>query len=167
MSHMNRLSLVLFSALLVASILHFLNTVAGLPERVAIHFGTNGAADGWIDRESYRFLFLLVLALLPLLLVWLMAGLPRLTNGKGQIPNCEYWFAQERRQETERFLIAHACWLGCLTVAVVYGAHISIARANAISPPVLASNRFTTMVVVYLCGLVWWTTTYLRHFRRS
>jgi uncharacterized membrane protein len=163
---MNRPSLVLFSALLVASAFHVFSTIGELPERVAIHFGTNGAADDWTNRESYRFLILSLLTLLPLLLVWLMAGLPRLTNGKGQIPNCEYWFAQERRQDTERFLIAHACWLGCLTVAVVYGTHISIARANAISPPVLASNRFTTMVVVYLCGLVWWTTTYLRHFRR-
>jgi hypothetical protein len=163
---MNRLSLVLFSALLVASTFHVFNTVGDLPERVAIHFRTDGVADGWINRENYRFLMSSLLVLLPLLLVWLMAGLPRLTNGKGQIPNCEYWFAQERRQQTERFLINHACWLGCLTVAVVYGTHISIARANAISPPALASGRFTTMVVVYLCGLVWWTTAYLRHFRR-
>ena len=100
-------------------------------------------------------------------LFWLVAGLPRYTNGKGQIPNCEYWFAQERRHLTESFLISHACWLGCLTVAVVYGIHISILRANAITPPVLATDRLITMVVVYLCGLVWWTAAFLRHFQSS
>jgi hypothetical protein len=87
-------------------------------------------------------------------------------NGRGQIPNSEYWFAQERRRETESFLIDHAFWLGCMTLAVVYGIHISIVRANAVTPPVLAVDRFTAIVVMYLCGLVWWLATFLRHFKR-
>src|SRR5947207_15149655 len=53
-----------------------------------------------------------------------MAGLPRFTKGRGQIPDCEYWFAVNRQRQTEVFLLQHACWLGTLTVAVVYGIHI-------------------------------------------
>ena len=102
----------------------------------------------------------------PSLLVWLLAGLPRVTNGRGQIPNAEYWFEQERRQTTQNFLINHASWLGIMTVAVVYGIHLTIVRSNAMSPPVLAIDRFITMVVIYLCGLVWWLIAFLRHFQR-
>ena len=125
----------------------------------------NGVADGWTSREEYRLFMLLFLIGLPSLLVWLMAGLPRLTNGKGQIPNCEYWFAQERRHKTERFLISHACWLGIMTIAIVYGIHVSIERANAVIPPVLAMDRFIAMVVIYLVGLAWWLYAFLNHFR--
>jgi uncharacterized membrane protein len=158
--------LVLLAAFIVVAAFFAFNSIGELPERVATHFTTSGVADGWTKREDYRLFILLSLIGLPSLLVWLMAGLPRLTNGTGQIPNSEYWFAQERRHATERFLISHAFWLGCMTVAIVYGVHISILRANATVPPVLATGRFFTMVVVYLLGLVWWLATFLRHFQR-
>jgi hypothetical protein len=29
----------------------------------------------------------------------------------------------------------------------------------------LATDRFITMVVIYLCGLAWWLTAFLRHFQ--
>ena len=164
---MPRLSLLLLLALLVVSTFFALNSVEDLPEKVATHFSASGVADAWTNRDHYRLFILLLLVGLPSLLTLVVAGLPRYTNGKGQIPNCEYWFAQERRHLTESFLIGHACWLGCLTVAVVFGVHISILRANAITSPVLATDRLVTMLVVYLCGLVWWTTTFLRHFQRA
>ena len=163
---MPRLSLLLFLALLLVSTIFAFNSVKVLPEHVATHFNANGAADAWTNRDQYRFFILLLLVGLPSLLVLVMAGLPRYTNGKGQIPNSEYWFAQEQRQLTESFLIGHAGWLGCLTVAVIYGIHILILNANAMIPPVLAIDRLITMLVVYLCGLVWWTAAFLRHFQR-
>ena len=164
MGHIHQLAL-LATFIGVAAFFAF-SSVGGLPERVATHFTTSGVADGWTSREDYRLFILLSLTALPSLLVWLMAGLPRLTNGKGQIPNSEHWFAPERRHATESFLIRHAFWLGCMTVAVVYGIHMFILRANATTPPVLATDRFFTMVVVYLLGLVWWLVSFLRHFQR-
>ena len=165
MGSMNRL--VLFAVFLVVAAYFTLNSIGGLPEKVAIHFTADGVANGWTSRENYRVFILSFLIGLPSLLFWLMAGLPRLTNGNGQIPNRDYWFAQERRHATESFLIAHAFWLGCMTVAIVYGMHIAIVRANAITPPVLATDRLVTMVVVYLFGLGWWFATFLRHFQRT
>jgi hypothetical protein len=52
-----------------------------------------------------------------------------------------------------------------MTVAIVYAMHLAIVRANATSPPTLATDRFITMVVIYLCGLAWWLTAFLRHFQ--
>lgn len=143
------------------------NSIAGLPESIAIHFDTNGSADNWIDRDTYRVFALLTLVTLPLLLVWLMAGLPRLTKGRGQVPDCEYWFADNRRQQTEAFLLQHACWLGTITVAVVYGVHILIVRANGAHPPTLDSDRALAIAFMFLVGLAWWTASFFRHFRRG
>jgi uncharacterized membrane protein len=164
MGYQNRL--LLFATLLVVAAFFALRSIGELPERVAVHFGMDGAADGWMSREGYRFLILFGLVALPSLLVWAMAGLPRLTKGSGQIPNSEYWFAPERRHTTESFLLSHACWLGCMTVAIAYGFHVLILRANAISPPLLATDRFIVMLLVYLFGLGWWFMTFLRHFQR-
>ena len=165
---MSGLSRILFLGLLLFCILSTLNTTADLPDHVAVHFGGSaGVADGWTSREGYRFLVVLALTGLPTLLVAVMGGLPRLTNGRGQVPNPEHWFAQERREVTEAFLIAHACWLGCFTVALVYGVHILILRANAAMPAVLNTNRLSTMLVLYLCGLVWWMAAFLRHFQKT
>jgi len=164
MGHRNRL--LLFAALLIVATVFALSSFGELQESVAIHFDTNGAADGWISRESYRLAVFVGLVGLPSLLVWGMAGLPRLTRGSGQVPNNEYWFAPERRPATESYLLGHACWLGCMTVAIIYGMHIQILRANAMSPPLLATDRFVLMLLVYLCGLGWWFMTFLRHFQR-
>ncbi len=164
MGHANRL--VLFVALVVILASLALSSVGELPERIAIHFAPDGQPDRWTNRETYLLAVLMSLALVPSLLVWMMAGLPRLTDGRGQIPNAEYWFAQERRQATERFLISHASWLGCMTVAIVYAMHLLILRANAVVPPSLATDRFITMVLIYLCGLAWWFVAFMRHFQR-
>jgi uncharacterized membrane protein len=164
MGHANRI--VLFAAFVVIATFLALSSIGELPERVAIHFTPDGQADRWTSRETYRLSLMLSLVLVPSLLVWLMAGLPRLTGGKGQIPNAEYWFAQERRQATERFLISHASWLGCMTVAIVYAMHLLILRAHAVAPPSLATDRLITMVLIYLCGLAWWFVAFMRHFQR-
>jgi uncharacterized membrane protein len=164
MGHRNRL--LLFAAILVVATFFAVSSFGGLPERLAVHFDTNGAADGWISRESYRLAILVGLLGLPSILVWVMAGLSRLTGGSGQVPNNNYWFAPERRRATESYLLSHACWLGCMTVAVIYGMHIQILRANAMSPPLLATDRFVLMLLVYLCGLGWWFMTFLRYFQR-
>ena len=164
MGYVNRF--VFFITLLVVAAFFALNSVGELPERVAVHFDTNGVVTGWTSREQYRLFLLFFLVAVPSLLFWIMAGLPRLTNGRGQILNSEYWFAQERRHTTETFLINHAFWLGCMTVAIVYGMHIAILRANAINPPLLATNRLMTMLVIYFLGLAWWFAAFLRHFQR-
>lgn len=162
---MNRLSLMLFLGLLFACAFFALNSVGELPEKVATHFDAKGVADQWTDRDHYVLSMLSLLVSLPTLLVLATAILPRYTNGKGQIPNCEYWFAHERRRLTETFLMSHAYWLGCLTIAVIFGIHISILRANATTPALLAIDRLYAMLVAYLCGLVWWTMAFLRHFK--
>ena len=162
---MPQLSLTMFCTLLVVLPCLVFTAIGDLPETVAIHFSNTGVADAWATRQEYLLFILLLLVLLPSLLVWLMAGLPRLTKGKGQIPNCEYWFAPSRRKRTDKFLTDHACWLGCLTVAVIYGMHILLLRANATTPPALATDRFIVMIVFYLSGLVWWMMRLLHHFQ--
>lgn len=163
----SRLSQYVFVALLIACPVLAVTNSGSLPENVAVHFNANTEADAWISREQYRALILLFLIGVPLLLVGLMAWLPLLTGGKGQIPDHEYWFAHERREETKQFLLGHACWLGAIAVATIYGIHAVVQRANAVVPAAIATDQLSTMLLVFLCALGWWFIALLRHFRRD
>jgi uncharacterized membrane protein len=163
---MSRASLV-FSALIVVFAVLIFSSLGYLPAKVAVHFNANSAPDRWVSREEYGIFALLFVIGLPLTLFAIMAGLPRLTSGKGLIPNNEYWFADERKQQTEDFLLQHSSWLGTMTAAVLYGIHILLTRANELDPPKLSTDRFLIMIFFYLCGLAWWTTAFFRHFQKS
>ncbi len=163
---MSRASLI-FSALIVVLAVLTFNSIGDLPAKVAVHFDANNAPDGWVSRAEYGFYALLFLIGLPLILFAAMAGLPHLTGGRGQIPNPEYWFATERKQQTKNYLIEHSSWLGTMTAAVIYGMHLMLMKANELSPPKLSSDRLLTMIFVYSCGLIWWTITFFRHFQKT
>jgi hypothetical protein len=95
--------------------------------------------------------------------------LPRV--GKQTSPFAEVRFcgaigSNERRGATEQFLLGHACWLGAITVATIYGIHIALQRANAVTPATLAIDQLSTMLLIFICGLGWWLASFLRHFRR-
>jgi uncharacterized membrane protein len=163
---MSRASFV-FSALIVVFAVLIFNSIGDLPAKVAVHFDANSAPDRWVSREQYGIFALLFLIGLPLILVAVMAGLPPLTGGKGLIPNNEYWFADERKQQTKSFLLQHSSWLGTMTAAVIYGTHVLVMRANELYPPKLSTDRFLIMIFFYLGGLGWWTIAFLRHFQKS
>jgi uncharacterized membrane protein len=163
---MSRASLI-FSALIVVFAVLIFSSVGHLPAKVAVHFNANSAPDRWVSREEYGIFALLFVVGLPPVLFAIMAGLPRLTNGKGLIPNNEYWFADERKQQTESFLLQHSSWLGTMTAAVLYGTHVLLTRANELNPPKFSTDRFLIMIFLFLCGLAWWTTAFFRHFQKS
>jgi uncharacterized membrane protein len=163
---MSRASFV-FSALIVVFAVLIFSSIGYLPAKVAVHFDANSAPDGWVSREGYGIFASLFVIGLPLILFAIMAGLPRLTRGKGLIPNNEYWFADERKQQTESFLLQHSSWLGTMTAAVLYGIHVLLTRANELDPPKLSTDRFLIMMFLYLCGLAWWTIAFFRHFQKS
>jgi len=162
---MSRASFV-FSALIVVFAVLIFSSIGSLPAKVAVHFDANSGPDGWVSREEYGIFALLFVIGLPLILFLIMAGMPRLTSGKGFIPSNEYWFADERKQQTESFLLQHSSWLGMMTAAVIYGIHVLLTRANELNPPKLSTDRFLIMIFLYLCGLAWWTTAFFRHFQK-
>jgi hypothetical protein len=154
----------LFAGCLVMAVAYALGTVDRLPETVATHFAKTEVPDVWVQRDHYRITLVLMLTLIPLLLVWLMARLPSLIEGRSMIPNSEYWFHPNRRQETEAFLLVHAIRLGVLVLASIVGLHVMILRANAKTPPALNVDQVVTMIVIFMIGLAWWLMTLLRRF---
>jgi serine/threonine-protein kinase len=156
----------LFAGLLIAATWFVLNTTAELPAYVASHFRGDGLADGFMRRDAYRWFILVFAVGLPLLLVVLITYLPRRFPQATNIPNRDFWFAPERREQTLASLGQWALQLGCLFTLFACGVHWLVIQANARQPPRLANGPFLTMLVVFLVILGGWVVALLRRFRK-
>jgi uncharacterized membrane protein len=163
---MRRFFLPLFFVLVTAVTATILATSNTLPERVASHFATGGAANGWMSRQTYVLIVLAMATLLPLFIVAMMARLPRMNPRRIRLPHRDYWLAPERRDTTFGTLAGFAWALACAITLFIGGMHWTILDANATTPPRLAEP--TADLLAFGFGTVvaaWAIALYLR-FRR-
>ncbi len=153
--------------LYVALLALLARTAPELPDRVATHFGVEGAADGWMSRPGY----LVFTAVFPLALVALFAGLASLIRVLParfvNLPNRDYWLAPERRATTSAMLRARFAWLGCLFVAFFGGLHVLTVEANRLTPPRLPMGGLLLVVMAFLMGLMLWIVFLLMRFAET
>ena len=154
-----------FVVLLFAGGEFVISTTASLPEHVASHFGAGGHANGYMTRDGYRWFMLFFTIGFPPLIVFAIAGLPRLMPQYTNLPNREYWFAPERRAQTFDFLTTHALWFGCLIEVFICSVHWHVVQANTQHPPQLANGPFLTSLGLFLAALVVWSIMLMRQFR--
>ena len=163
---MRRFFLPLFFALAVAVSGIVVATSGALPERVASHFASGGAANGWMAREVYVLIILAMATLLPLFIVAMMARLPRMRPNRIRLPHRDYWLAPERREATFATFAGFAWALACAITLFIGGMHWIILEANAMSPPRLAESTADLLALGFaIVVAVWAIALYLR-FRR-
>lgn len=162
---MRRLPCLAFLAATLATAALVLATTAGLPERVATHFGPGGVADGWMTRSGYRaFQLAFVLGFAPFI-VAMVGVLPRLAPRAVNLPHRDHWLAPERRAATLAFLAGHACWLGVLMQALLAGVHWLLVEANGTAPPRLPAAPFVALLVAFVAALGVWLGVLRRRLR--
>ncbi len=163
---MIQLSRPLFILVLVISAVLIGVTTDRLPVQIASHFGAGGVPNGWMSRDGYL-LFMLGFALgVPLVVVLSMAILPRRMVKGINIPNRDYWLDPSRREETLRYIEAHAYWLGSLIAAFIADMHLLLIQANASQPPHLPGPLFVTLLVGFLVTLATLMVSLMLHFRK-
>ena len=159
-------SRIIFIATLVFAAAFIIATTGSLPERVASHFGAGGAANGFMPQSGYR-QFMLVFAVgVPLAVVLLISGLPRLFPGLVNIPNRDYWLAPDQREASLDFLVRHGYLFGCLLVIFICVVHGLVLLANTHSPPRLANGPFIGALLVFLVAMGFWIGALVLRFRQ-
>ena len=137
-----------------------------LPERVASHFNAQGVADGFAPKAELAKVEMGVFAIMAL--VFLL--LPKLTRlfpvSMINLPNKDYWFADERREETLNVLEDWTGWFGVLTMVLLLGIMQLALRANLSPKPHFDSAMATALLVVYAAGALFMTGKILWRFRR-
>jgi uncharacterized membrane protein len=136
-----------------------------LPALVATHFDAAGRANGYLSREPYIALMLLISVVVPLLVVIIPGRLFSHPDVRINLPNREYWLAPERRAQTLRFLSRQSSIFAWAVVIFLCYAQWLVVRANALHPPTLDSQAFLTGLALFLVYTLLWVVRLVRRFR--
>lgn len=157
----------LFTGLLPAAAVFVYLTTDPAAGYIASHFDGTGHADAYMAGGYYRSFMIFFAAIFPLIMVVMIAGVPRLFPGSINIPNRDYWFSPEQRRGTLLFLEKHALVLGCMMVLFICGVHWLVMLANRQNPPQLANGPFLAMLAVFMAAIFIWLARLMRRFRKT
>ena len=119
--------LLLLAAVAAVQMIHY---YPQLPDTLAVHFGASGEPDGWSGKTEFVVLYGAMEAFFVLLgfgLAWMLRKIPA---SYVNIPNREYWLADERRPETVEFISNHVIWIQAATLGFLIAIAQSVFLAN-------------------------------------
>ena len=121
-----------------------------LPEKVASHFGADGQPDGWTSST----VLLILYGVLQFGGAALMIGLAKLIwilpDSLLNIPNKDYWLAEERRSQTLQINTNMLIFIAGLTAMFLAGIFQMIFQANLNNQQALPMALFWVELAVYL-----------------
>ena len=156
----------LVAILLVVAITIFA-TIGRMPPVVASHFMASGAANAVMTRGRYL-AFLLVVALGLPAFIGFVPG--RALNGptpRVNLPNRDYWFAPERRDQAVAVLKAYFAHVGAGMAVFMAYVHWLVLRANAFRPPHLETPVLFAGLAVFVTGMLLRSIVLVMRFRAS
>ncbi len=157
-------SLVTLICLMVFSVTFVIYTSYYLPSKVATHFNVDSEPDGWMTRNVYVLLILILLISIPSVITvgisMLSQKFPRLIN----LPNRDYWLAPPRLSESLDFLAAHGHRLGRLVIVLMTGLHYVVLVANRADPPALPQSWLIAILLGFVFALGMWILALYRRF---
>lgn len=134
-----------------------------LPSVMASHFDGTGEPNGWMPKQSYFAFMTVILGLIVLeftLLPYLIGKMPRrLIN----MPNKDYWFAEQRRPETVEIIRHYFEWFSAALLALFIGINQLVFLAN-INRENLSSQIWLILIAFFVFVIVWLIKFY-RRFR--
>jgi uncharacterized membrane protein len=160
-----KLPVAIWAACVVVSIASVALLAPGLPDQVANHFGSGGAANGWTARSSYTAFFIVFGTGFSSFVIGICYIVRFFPPAALNVPNPDYWRSPEHYPAACNFLFGHAFWFGALSAIWVAFFNGLVVRANRLSPPVLDTKALAIFTVVFLGGTFVWALSLVRHFR--
>ena len=156
----SRLPKLIFVLLALYATVHFSDLYAQLPNVVASHFNARGAANGWQTKQAFFQVLVGMSALAALLGFAIPQIIVRVPTQFINLPNKDYWLAQDQREETLEWLKAYFGWLACGIYVVMIVAFDYAAQSNLHpnQPPnvgrlIYTLVGFSTFVIVWLVSM--------------
>jgi uncharacterized membrane protein len=137
-----------------------------LPNRMAVHFNASGAADGWGSKDHFFLTMEVVFALLVVLFGGLPLLLRRVPVSLINLPNKDYWFAPERKDQTMDRLISQLLFFGAMALLLMDGVMYLSFHANFSEKPIMRPEWLWGMIVAFFVVNIVWTISLIRSFRR-
>lgn len=163
---MKSLPWIIVATALIGSILQAVLFWPQLPDKVASHFDSAGQPDGWMSKTNFVAMTLLIqfgLAAIMLGIGWLIRVLP---SSMINIPNKEYWLAEERRDQTLNDSAAMMAWIAagtavCMMVVFYFSFDANVGEKNGLN-----STATWIAVVVFMVWLLAYCAVSLQKYYR-
>ncbi len=136
-----------------------------LPERVAIHFGAGGTANGWGSTNANALLMAGVNLLLFCSIYfspWLIERIPARWIS---LPNRDYWLTPENKERAVEMMREMMWQFGTALFLFLFFTGLLTISANLSRPVRLNEELFLSGLVVFLVYTGYWTIALLRAFR--
>jgi uncharacterized membrane protein len=157
----------LFIASFLANVVLSLVSLAILPDRVAIHFGSGGAPDGWASNLTHTLVMLGAHSLVFGALYFSPSLLATVPGKWISFPNRDFWLAPQRRHRAVERLSRLLWQFGTGVFGLLFFAGLLAIRANRSDPVRLDEGLFLSGLAVFLAFTVYWIVALVRAFRVS
>ena len=158
----------LFGLTVIATTAYVYISSAALPDPLASHFGFDGHADSRMPREAYQAMMTGITLLIPLFVVVVQIGVPRIFTRFINIPRRDYWLATpERRKRMLDYLESHALVSGLVPPLFLAVIHRLVVDANTRVPPQLENHWFYLMGGAFVACMIVAGVSLVLHFRRA
>jgi uncharacterized membrane protein len=141
-------------------------TSGDLPPVVASHFGSGGAANGFMGKGTYTAFMLAMVVAVPALIGFsgqLVRVVPiQLVN----LPNKQYWLAPQRRAATLESVSSIGVPFALALVVFLSFVHWLVVQANAVQPAKLSEGSLFVGLAVLGVAMVLWLVVFFRRFGR-
>jgi len=159
-----RLPRILFFLILLGAFGEGVQNFSRLPDRIAAHFASSGAPNGWMSKPQFFALygFLIVFAAAVGFLTPLLVA--SASPSKINLPNKDYWLAPERRTQTLAFFEKTFAWFGCVFLLLMVCAMQFVIQSNLRSTPELSTGPFLVLIFGFVLFTLVWSMAMLRRF---
>ncbi len=138
-----------------------------LPAIMASHFDHSGSPNGWQSKPAFFTLYGSITIVLLLIFSRLSFWMTKVPIGFINIPQREYWFAAERREQTIAKIAGMGSQLNAVILAFIIGTMQLVFMANLQSPIRLASDTTLLLLALFLVYVCFWSLRFFLTFRRS
>ncbi len=153
------ISLILCLGILIGQALFYYN---GLPDIIASHFDAARWRDAWMSKNgffAFEFAIIAILLLQFLGVPWLVGRLPiRWLN----LPNRDFWFADERREGTLRTIRVYFEWFAVMMTVLFVAVNQLVFEANMNSRNLWSTGMWIILAVYLVAVCVWMIALVLR-----
>lgn len=144
---------------------HLIYAAGVLPRRVASHFNIRGEADYFMMRDAHLVLMGLLGIMFPAMLVGIASAIKHLPRSTVNIPNRDYWLADNHIHEARRRLINHMVWYAAGIQLFFIGVHQLMIDANQREPQHLENGPMGALLAAVLMMTGLWLVSLYRRFR--
>jgi uncharacterized membrane protein len=136
---------------------------ASLPAHMASHFNLQGHADGWLDRKTYLEIMAATGIFLPIVASLALLSATWLPRELVNLPNRDYWLADERRGSMSALLFRYALWFSSLNLLFFTGIAWLVVEANR---PGTRNHLSGPCLIIFLAAFLVATGIWIHSLRK-